>query len=128
MELAADARVALWSPCMRESKIKPVGSATLTYKNKSFELPAFGGTEEPEVIDIRKSYGDADVFTYDPGYTSTASCESDITFIDGDKGILLYRGYSIEQLAEHSNFLEVCFLLLHGELPNKEEMAKFGKA
>jgi len=113
---------------MRESKIKPVGSATLMFKNKSYELPAFGGTEGPEVIDIRKLYGDADVFTYDPGFTSTASCESDITFIDGDKGILLYRGYSIEQLAEHSNFLEVCYLLLHGELPNKIEMAKFDKA
>jgi citrate synthase len=113
---------------MRESKIKPAGSATLTYKNKSYELPAFSGTEGPEVVDIRKLYGEADIFTYDPGFTSTASCESDITFIDGDKGILLYRGYSIDQLAEHSNFLEVCYLLLHGELPNKEEMAKFDKA
>jgi citrate synthase len=113
---------------MRESKIKPAGSATLTYKNKSYELPAFSGTEGPEVLDIRKLYGEADIFTYDPGFTSTASCESDITFIDGDKGILLYRGYSIDQLAEHSNFLEVCYLLLHGELPNKEEMAKFDKA
>jgi citrate synthase len=113
---------------MRESKIKPAGSATLTYKNKSYELPAYAGTEGPEVVDIRKLYGDADVFTYDPGFTSTASCESDITFIDGDKGILLYRGYSIDELAEHSSFLEVCYLLLHGELPNKEEMAKFNRA
>jgi citrate synthase len=113
---------------MRDSKIKPAGSATLTFKNKSYELPAFSGTEGPEVLDIRKLYGEADIFTYDPGFTSTASCESDITFIDGDKGILLYRGYSIDMLAEHSNFLEVCFLLLHGELPNKEEMAKFDKA
>ena len=113
---------------MRESKIEPAGSATLTFKNKSYELPAFSGTEGPEVLDIRKLYGEADIFTYDPGFTSTASCESDITFIDGDKGILLYRGYSIDVLAEHSNFLEVCFLLLHGELPNKEEMAKFDKA
>src|SRR6185295_16477133 len=86
---------------MRESKIVPVGSATLTYKNKSFELPAFSGTEGPEVIDIRKLYGEADVFTYDPGFTSTASCESDITFIDGDKGICLYRGYPVDQLAQH---------------------------
>jgi len=113
---------------MRESKIKPAGSATITYKNKSYELPAFSGTEGPEVLDIRKLYGEADIFTYDPGFTSTASCESDITFIDGDKGILLYRGYSIDMLAEQSNFLEVCFLLLHGELPSKEEMAKFDKA
>jgi len=113
---------------MRESKIKPAGSATLTYKNKQYTLPSFSGTEGPEVLDIRKLYGEADVFTYDPGFTSTASCESDITFIDGDKGILLYRGYSIDQLAEHSNFLEVCYLLLHGELPNKEQNAKFDRA
>jgi citrate synthase len=113
---------------MRESKIKPVGSATLTYKDKSYKLPAFGGTEGPEVLDIRKLYGEADVFTYDPGFTSTASCESDITFIDGDKGILLYRGYSIDQLAEHSNFLEVCYLLLHGELPNAAEKSKFDRS
>ena len=113
---------------MRESKIKPAGSATITYKNKSYELPAFSGTEGPEVLDIRKLYGEADIFTYDPGFTSTASCESDITFIDGDKGILLYRGYSIDMLAEQSNFLEVCYLLLHGELPSKQEMAKFDKA
>jgi citrate synthase len=113
---------------MRESKIKPAGSATITYKNKSYELPAFSGTEGPEVLDIRKLYSEADIFTYDPGFTSTASCESDITFIDGDKGILLYRGYSIDMLAEQSNFLEVCYLLLHGELPSKDEMAKFDKA
>ena len=113
---------------MRESKIKPAGSATLTYKNKSYELPSFAGTEGPEVVDIRKLYGEADIFTYDPGFTSTASCESDITFIDGDKGVLLYRGYSIDMLAEHSNFLEVCYLLLHGELPSKEEMTKFDNA
>ena len=113
---------------MRESKIKPAGSATLTYKNRVYELPTFSGSEGPEVVDIRKLYGEADIFTYDPGFTSTASCESDITFIDGDKGILLYRGYSIDQLAEHSNFLEVCYLLLHGDLPDKDEMAKFDKA
>jgi citrate synthase len=113
---------------MRESKISPAGSATLTFKNKSYELPAFSGTEGPEVLDIRKLYGEADIFTYDPGFTSTASCESDITFIDGDKGVLLYRGYSIDTLAEQSNFLEVCYLLLHGDLPGKEDMAKFDKA
>jgi citrate synthase len=110
---------------MRESKAKPSGSATLSYKNKNYELPMYSGTEGPDVMDIRKLYADADIFTYDPGFTSTASCESDITFIDGDKGILLYRGYSIEQLAAHSNFLEVCYLLLHGELPNKKEAAAF---
>ncbi len=84
---------------MRDSKAKPAGSASLNYNNKSYELPVFSGTEGPNVVDIRKLYGDADIFTYDPGFTSTASCESDITFIDGDKGILLYRGYSIDQLA-----------------------------
>ena len=110
---------------MRASKAKPAGSASLTYNNKIHELPVFSGTEGPNVVDIRKLYNDADVFTYDPGFTSTASCESDITFIDGDKGILLYRGYSIDQLAEHSSFLEVCYLLLHGELPNREEMNGF---
>ena len=113
---------------MKESKVKPAGSATLTYMNKQFELPVFSGTEGPNVVDIRKLYGEADIFTYDPGFTSTASCESDITFIDGDKGILLYRGYSIDQLAEHSNFLEVCYLLLHGELPDKDQAAKFNRS
>jgi citrate synthase len=113
---------------MRESKIKPAGSATLTYKNKQYTLPSFAGTEGPEVVDIRKLYGEADIFTYDPGFTSTASCESDITFIDGDKGILLYRGYSIDQLADHSDFLEVCYLLLHGELPGKDEKTKFDRS
>ncbi|HEY1710666.1 MAG TPA: citrate synthase [Rhizomicrobium sp.] len=113
---------------MRDSKMKPAGSGTFTFRNKSYELPAFDGTEGPTVIDIRKLYGQADVFTYDPGFTSTASCESDITFIDGDKGILLYRGYPIDQLAEHSSFLEVCYLLLYGELPDKKQMAVFDKA
>src|ERR1700749_3513441 len=113
---------------MRESKAKPVGSATLTYQDKQYKLPVLAGSVGPNVVDIRKLYGDADIFTYDPGFTSTASCESDITFIDGDKGILLYRGYSIDQLAEHSNFLEVCYLLLHGELPSKEQFAKFDRS
>jgi citrate synthase len=113
---------------MRESQAKPAGSATLTYQNKQFELPVFSGTTGPNVVDIRKLYGEADIFTYDPGFTSTASCESDITFIDGDKGILLYRGYSIDQLAEQSSYLEVCYLLLHGDLPDKKQMADFDRA
>src|ERR1041385_3232458 len=113
---------------MTENKAKPAGAATLVYQNTSFELPVFSGTEGPKVIDIRKLYGEADVFTYDPGFTSTAACESDITFIDGDRGILLYRGYSIDDLAEHSSFLEVCYLLLHGELPDPKQMAKFHRA
>jgi citrate synthase len=83
------------------------------------------GTAGPDVVDIRKFYAESDAFTYDPGYTSTASCESKITFIDGDKGILLHRGYPIDQLAEQSSFLEVCYLLLHGELPTAKEFTDF---
>ena len=113
---------------MRESKAVPAGSATLKYNGNAYELPVLAGSEGPNVVDIRKLYGEADIFTYDPGFTSTASCESDITFIDGDKGILLYRGYSIDQLAANSNFLEVCYLLLHGDLPNQKEMQTFGHA
>jgi citrate synthase len=94
---------------------------------KSVELPVLRGTEGPAVVDIRKLYADADVFTYDPGFTSTASCESKITFIDGDKGVLLHRGYPIDELAEQSSFLEVCYLLLHGELPKAGEFAEFDK-
>jgi citrate synthase len=89
------------------------------------EAPVLKGTLGPDVLDIRKLYAEADVFTYDPGFTSTASCESKITFIDGDKGVLLHRGYPIDQLAEHSNFLEVCYLLLHGELPTAPEYTEF---
>src|SRR5271166_4475458 len=113
---------------MKESKVVPAGTATLTYMNKTFELPAYAGSEGPNVIDIRKLYNDADIFTYDPGFTSTASCESDITFIDGDKGILLYRGYPIDQLAAHSSFLEVCYLLLQGDLPNAPQLEEFRHA
>ena len=85
---------------------------------KSYDLPVMDGTMGPRVIDVRKLYTEHDVFTYDPGFTSTASCESKITYIDGEKGILLHRGYPIEELAEKSDFLEVCYLLLYGELPN----------
>ena len=84
-----------------------------------------GGSAGPDVIDVRRLYADADVFTFDPGFTSTASCESKITYIDGDAGVLLHRGYPIEQLAEHSSFLEVCYLLLNGELPDAVAFADF---
>src|ERR1700754_957852 len=110
---------------MRESKIKPAGKATLNYGGKDYELPVFAGTQGPNVVDIRKLYDQADIFTYDPGFTSTASTESNITFIDGDKGVLQYRGYSIGDLAEHSTFLESCYLLLYGELPTAAQMKKF---
>jgi len=92
---------------------------------KSIALPVLSGTLGPKVIDVRKLYDDADMFTFDPGYTSTASCESKITYIDGDRGILLHRGYPIEELAEHSDFMEVAYLLLHGELPYAAEKAQF---
>jgi citrate synthase len=100
-------------------------TAKIEIGGKPVEVPLLKGTAGPDVLDIRRLYGDADVFTYDPGFTSTASCESKITFIDGDKGILLHRGYPIDQLAEKSSFLEVCYLLLHGELPNAAAFAEF---
>ncbi|MFV0408322.1 MAG: citrate synthase [Paracoccus sp. (in: a-proteobacteria)] len=99
--------------------------ALLNLEGKEYELPVLTPTAGPDCLDIRKLYGQADVFTYDPGFTSTASCESAITFIDGDKGELWYRGYPIEQLADKSHFLEVCYLLLHGQLPNRSEMEDF---
>ena len=101
-----------------ESKAKPNGSATLEVNGNKIELPVFSGSTGPDVIDIRKLYAQTGMFTYDPGFTSTASCESQITYIDGDAGVLLHRGYPIDQLAEKSNFLEVCYLLLKGELPS----------
>jgi len=100
-------------------------TATLSFDGKSFDLPMMSPVLGPDVIDIRKLYGDADVFTYDPGFTSTASCQSDITFIDGEKGELLYRGYPIDQLAEKSHYLEVCYLLLYGELPTAAALEDF---
>ena len=100
-------------------------SATLTLNGKDYALPVMSPTVGPDVVDIRKLYGQADVFTFDPGFTSTAACESAITYIDGDVGKLWYRGYPIEQLADKSHYLEVCYLLLNGELPNAAQMEKF---
>ncbi|WP_410217919.1 citrate synthase [Paracoccus sp. (in: a-proteobacteria)] len=100
-------------------------TATLRIDDKDYDLPVLSPTQGPDVLDIRKLYGQADVFTYDPGFTSTASCDSTITFIDGDKGELWYRGYPIEQLAAQSNYLEVCYLLLYGELPTPAQMKDF---
>jgi citrate synthase len=100
-------------------------TVTLEGSNRSASLPLLSGTIGPDVFDIRKLYNDLGVFTYDPGYGVTASCDSKITYIDGDKGVLLYRGYPIEQLAEHSNFLEVCYLLLNGDLPTPAETKDF---
>ncbi|MGB3865666.1 MAG: citrate synthase [Xanthobacteraceae bacterium] len=100
-------------------------SATLTVGGKSHEFPVKAGTIGPEVVDISKLYAQAGMFTYDPGFTSTGSCESKITYIDGDEGVLLYRGYPIEQLAEKGDFLETCYLLMHGELPTKAQKEDF---
>ena len=92
---------------------------------KNYDLPVMEGSTGPSVIDVRKLYAETDHFTYDPGFTSTGSCESKITFIDGDKGILMHRGYSIEDLAVNSDFMEVCYLLLYGELPTSEQKENF---
>jgi len=93
--------------------------------SKQYDLPVLIGTEGPKVIDIQNLYKNSGYFTYDPGYTSTGSCESKITFIDGEKGILRHRGYSIEELAEHSDYMDVCHLLLYGELPNVKQKKEF---
>ncbi|MFM5884776.1 MAG: citrate synthase [Novosphingobium sp.] len=100
-------------------------SAKLTAGGGDFEYPVLSGSVGPDVIDIRKLYGQTGMFTYDPGFTSTASCESALTYIDGDEGVLLHRGYPIGQLAEHSSFMEVSYLLLNGELPSADELVKF---
>ena len=106
----------------RTSKIK---TAKLTINNNTYELPIHNSTEGESVIDISKLHSQAKIFTYDPGFTSTASCESKITFIDGDNGVLRYRGYDIEDLANKSDFIEVVNLLIYGDLPNKEQLKKY---
>ena len=105
--------------------IKPT-KATITFDSgiAPIELPILSGTLGNDVIDIR-SLGKHGIFTYDPGFMSTAACNSSITFIDGEKGLLYYRGYPIEQLAEHCDFLEVSYLLMHGELPNADQKSEF---
>jgi len=102
------------------------GKATLNVEGgKSLEVPVYGGSIGPDVVDIRTLYGKTGMFTYDPGFLSTAACASKITYIDGDKGVLLYRGYPIDQLAVNCDFLEVCYLLLNGELPNLDQKTRF---
>ncbi len=105
----------------------PKESVTLVDNSTGNEavLPLLTGTDGPKVLDIRKLYGELGYFTYDPGFVATGSCESKITYIDGDQGILLHRGYPIDQLAEKSDFMEVCYLLLYGELPNGDQKSKF---
>ena len=100
-------------------------TAVLTLNGKTSPMPIRSGSIGPDVIDVTRVYRDTGCFTYDPGFTSTANCSSRITYIDGDKGVLLYRGYPIGELAEGSNFIEVCYLLLHGELPTKPQLDEF---
>ncbi|MDQ8024284.1 MAG: citrate synthase, partial [Moraxellaceae bacterium] len=100
-------------------------TATLSHNGQSYEFPVLSGTIGPDVIDIRSLYAKSGAFTFDPGFMSTAACKSSITYIDGDKGELMYRGYPIEQLAKNANFLETCFLLKNGELPNQAEYDVF---
>ena len=108
-------------------KNENLGTFTLkdNSNGSSWELPVIEGTAGPKVIDVRRLYADTDCFTYDPGFTSTGSCDSKITYIDGDEGVLLYRGYPIDQLADHSDYLETCYLLLYGNLPNIKQKTKF---
>ena len=112
---------------MNDVASKAKVTVTMDGSNRSAELPLITGTIGPAVADIRKLYADLGIFTYDPGYGGTAACESKITYIDGDQGVLLYRGYPIEQLAEKSTFLEVAYLLLNGELPTAAERAEFDR-
>jgi len=107
------------------SDTKSAGTATLTVDGQTVELPILEGTEGPKVIDVRKLYSQTGMFTYDPSYTSTASCDSALTYIDGEVGILRHSGYTIEQLAGQSSFLEVCYLLLHRELPDAKTLKDF---
>lgn len=107
---------------------KKVAKLDLGNGEQLIELPILSGSMGPDVIDIRKLHATSGMFTYDPGFLSTASSSSEITFIDGDKGILLYRGYPIEQLAEHCDFMEVCYLLMKGELPTNDQRDKFVKS
>ena len=100
-------------------------NATLTIAGDTKDYAIMDGSVGPQVIDVRKLYANTGMFTYDPGFTSTASCESGLTYIDGDQGVLLHRGYPIGQLAEESSFMEVCYLLLNGELPSKDELDNF---
>ena len=107
---------------------KSVTLSTDSQSGASVELPVMSGTLGPDVIDIRKLYGETNMFTFDPGYGATGSCLSGLTYIDGEEGVLLHRGYPIDQLADQSDFLEVAYLLLNGELPNKDEKEEFDSA
>ena len=105
-----------------------IKTGKLQLGDKSYSFPMYDGTIGPEVLDVSKLYAETGIFTYDPGFTSTASCESKITYIDGDEGVLLYRGYPIDDLAEHGDFLETCYLLLYGELPTAQQKVRFHRS
>ncbi|NCX88643.1 MAG: citrate (Si)-synthase, partial [Betaproteobacteria bacterium] len=111
---------------MSDTTLSPA-KATISFTDgtPSVDFPIYKGSMGPDVIDIRKLYGQTGKFTFDPGFMSTAACESKITYIDGDRGELLYRGYPIEQLATQCDYLETCYLLLHGELPTRSERDLF---
>jgi citrate synthase len=111
-----------------KSELSKHGAVSITRNGRSYEFPVFKATHGPDVFDVRALYRETGLLTFDPGFTSTASCESKITFIDGDAGVLLYRGYPIDQLAENSTFLEVAYLLLKGELPTVQELADFERS
>lgn len=116
------------TPAANASARKNTVTLTDNSNGQSWEMPIMEGSLGPRVIDVRRLYADTGFFTYDPGYTSTASCESTLTFIDGDEGILMHHGYAIEDLAEHSDYMDVCYLLLNGHLPTKPERRKFKNA
>ena len=107
------------------STAKGTATITLDGSNRSATLPLTEGTIGPRAADVRRLYGELGIFTFDPGYGATASCESKVTYIDGEAGILLYRGYPIEQLAERSDLIEVAYLLMEGELPDRAQLAEF---
>ena len=109
-------------------KKNETGTAQIEINGTKYDLPIYKPSIGPEVVDISKLYAQANVFTYDPGFTSTANCSSTITYVDGENGILLYRGYKIDELVKNTDFLEVSYLLLNGELPNKKEKEEFDNA
>jgi citrate synthase len=125
--LSENVRVAitLTNPCLRKAASMSATTGSFSIGDSTVQMPVKTGTLGPSVVDISKLYTQTGMFTYDPGFTSTASCESEITYIDGEEGVLLYRGYPIEQIAEHGDFLETCYLLFYGQLPSAVQKKAF---
>src|ERR1700730_9989091 len=117
--------ITLTNPCLRKGASMSATTGSFSIGDSTVQMPVLAGTIGPSVVDIGKLYAQTGLFTFDPGFTSTASCESEITYIDGDEGVLLYRGYPIEQIAEHGDFLETCYLLLYGQLPTPAQKKDF---